>query len=67
MQIKLSGAVKWPYFLRVHTEILYLKTLQTLLGACEQIKRSKKLFIAELIWKGMVGNFSSCEFRVMIF
>ena len=32
--------------LRVHTEILYLKTLQTLLGACEQTKRSKKLFIS---------------------
>ena len=29
-----------------HTEILYFKTLQTLLGACEQIKRSKKLFIS---------------------
>ena len=32
--------------LRVHTEILYFKTLQTLLGACEQTKRSKKLFIS---------------------
>ena len=31
--------------LRVHTETLYFKTLQTLLGTCEQIKRSEKLFI----------------------
>ena len=52
---RLSGLI-----LRVHTEILYFKTLQTLLGVCQQIKTSKKLFIsvAELIWKGMVGNFS---------
>ena len=32
--------------LREHTEILHFKTLQTLLGACEQTKRSKKLFIS---------------------
>ena len=34
------------FILRVHTEILYFKTLQTLLGACEQTKRSKRLFIS---------------------
>ena len=34
------------FILRVHTEILNFKSLLTLLGACEQIERSKKLFIS---------------------
>ena len=52
--------------LRVHAEILYFKTLQTLLGACHvnKLKDRGDFRVAELIWKGMVGNFSigkKCE------
>ena len=42
--------------LRVHTEILYFKTLQTLLGAYVNKSKDRRNFsLAGLIWKGMVG------------
>ena len=57
MQVKLSGAGKWPFF-RVHTEMLYFKPLQTLLGVpyVNKLKDRRNLSLAELIWKGLVGN-----------
>ena len=45
MQVKLSGAGKWPYFTSAYRNALF-QTIQNLLGVCEQIERSKKLFIS---------------------
>ena len=58
MQVKLSGAGKWPYFTSAY-KILYFKTLQTLLGVIvNKLKDRRNFSLAELIWKGTVGNFS---------
>ena len=62
MQVNLSGAGKWPYFTSAYRNALFQTTPNFVWRTlCEQIKRSKKLFIglAELIWKGIVGNFSA--------
>ena len=58
MQVKLSGAGKWPYFTSAYRNALF-QTIPNFVRftLCEQIKRSKKLsLLAELIWNCLVGN-----------
>ena len=45
------------FILRVHTEMLYFKPLHTLLGVyVNKLKDRGNFSLAELIWKGLVGN-----------
>ena len=46
MQVKLSGAGKWPYFTSTYRNPLFQNTPNFVRRICEQIKRSKKLFIS---------------------
>ena len=57
MQVKLSGAGKWPYFTSACRNPLFQNTPNFVRGSAH-VNKLKDRRNFSLSWKGMVGNFS---------
>ena len=55
MQVELSGAGKWPYFTSAYRNPLFLN-IPKCYANVNKLKDRRNFSLAELNWKGMVGN-----------